>query len=728
MDQWSGQMDGEDMPDLPEDDGEAMTHASPEARMILAASRLDRWSKSVNILLEPDIDKSALDGLGSRVVEGYQIDVDSRAEWLERSSKAMDLAMQVAKTKSYPWQNASNVIFPLMTTAAVQFAARAYPAIVPGRAIVKGVVVAPDGQPQPAAPNAPAVPGAPSEASEAPQQSRADRIGEHMSWQLLDEMPEWEDDTDTLLHVLPIVGSVFRKSYFDPTLKRNMSVMVPARKLVINYWAKTVDSAPRLTEEIEYYPREIEEMIRSGIFADLSYYSDPTSDHADVRDDEAPVAFLEQHRYIDLDGDGYSEPYIVTVHKQSNEVARIVARFDADRVVFNHRTTEIVRIPAVNYYTQYVFLPNPDGGIYGVGFGQLLGPINEGVNTTLNMMFDAGHLANTSGGFVGSGLSMNAGSVRFQMGEYKSVNVKGSILKDEIVPVTFPGPNPVLFQLLGMLIEAGREVASVQEVLTGQEPNANTPATTTLAVIEQGLKVFTAIYKRIWRAFRDELKKLYRLNRIYLNDQAQYQVGVETKLIQRDDYAADGNVEPVADPSMVSDMQRLGRAGLLMQFANDPMFNGREIRRRVLDAAGIDNLDQLLLPQPPPNPMIVREAAKLELEAKRIEAETILKESQTLEARTRAILNIAQADKLVSDVNTSAIETHIKLMLADIDQMAKQGGQDAGQQQAAPKNQPDAGAVRPMASPPGQPSGPALPQGLPGQPPIQGAAGMAQRV
>ena len=614
------------------------------------------WIKSKNIA--EDLDKELLTKIGVRVVREYDIDETSRSDWKTKTEQAMDLAMQVAKEKQYPWPKAANVIYPLMTTAAIQFAARAYPAIVANRSVVKGVVVGnddgepainpqtgqpamqpgPDGQPQPVW-----------QVQPGEKQNRADGIGEHMSWQLLDEQSEWEPETDAMLHILPIVGCDFRKSYFDPCKGRNSSLRVPAMHLCINYHAKSLETAPRVTEEIKYYPIEIEEQQRAGLFLEPEQpYG--MADDAQNGDEDAPHVFLEQHRWWDLDEDGYPEPYIVTVHKRSQKVVRIVARYDADGIQFSQLTHKIVKIDPVQYYTKYDFLPNPDGGIYGVGFGQLLRPLNEAVNTTLNQLLDAGTLANTGGGFIGKGLSMNAGAIRFVMGEYKVVNVTGGTLRENIVPMEFPGPSEVLFKLLGMLIDAGREVAAVKDVLTGDaQGKASMSPTTTLALIEQGLKVFTAIYKRIHRSLKAELNKLYRLNRIYGDEKSQYKVGNAWKQITKQDYVLASGVEPVSDPTMVSDMQRLGRAQFLMQFANDPNCNGHEIRRRIMDAASIDNIDKILLPQAPPNQAIAVKGMELDLKHLEVSATVMAKKAAEVRDYSQAILNLANADAAIGD-------------------------------------------------------------------------------
>jgi chaperonin GroES len=637
-----------------------------------------------------DLDDTELSAIGQKVIREYDIDLGSRSEWEERSRTAMDLAMQIAKPKTSPWPNSSNVIFPLMTTAAVQFAARAYPAIVQGRNVVKGVVVGKDDgvpmppemvqqlmgmggrpggvpgpmpgmgapgmdpgmpmqTPQGAAPQAGMMGhngGPPMEQGQQPvwivppgaKRERATRVGDHMSWQLLEEMESWEEDTDKLLHILPIVGCTFRKSYYDRGVRHNCSDLVLAENLVIDYRAKSMERAPRVTERIWFYPYEITEQIRAGLFLDQDYQK------ANSEDEDAPVEFLEQHRWLDLDDDGYPEPYIVTVHKQTSKVARITARYDAEGVELNPQTGDVLQIDPVHYYTKYDFLPNPDGGIYGVGFGQLLAPINEAVNTTLNQLFDAGSLQNNGGGFIGRGVSMHAGSLKFRLGEWKMVNTPGMVLKDAIVPFSHAGPSAQLVALLTFLIEAGKEIASVKDVLSGETAAATMQPTTLMALIEQGLKVFTAIFKRVHRSLKKELDKLYRLNRVYLQQQAQYQVGDEWRTVTKQDYERGGGVTPYSDPTMVSDMQRMAKAQFLQSYQNDPNCNRVEIIRRVMDAAQIEDPDKIIVEQTPPNPAILAQTAELELKEKDYETKAQSAKASQIRDLSTAVLNLAKAD------------------------------------------------------------------------------------
>jgi chaperonin GroES len=595
---------------------------APDARVNLTLSEI--LQPSIN--LAEHLDDNEVTKIGSHVIRDVEIDERSRGkgngeggedgDWLGRYRKWLDMAMQVRATKNFPWPRASNVKFPLLTTAAVQFQARAYPAIVDGSNLVKGRVLGPDPDGQ--------------------KQARAERIGQHMTWQLLFRMPGWEEETDRLLLMLPITGCVFRKTYYDSIANANTSEMVSGEDFIINYWAKSLETAPRYTHVLRYYPYEVQEKIAAGLWLRVRI----DHDNDDAEDEDALVEFYEQHRTMDLDGDGYPEPYVVTTTKQG-EVARIVPCFGADEVTVSaagktlklskldesnaHLAEKVVRIERRQYFTKYGFIPAPDGSFYDIGFGALLEDITATIDTTLNQMLDAGALQNAQGGFLGSGVNIKGGEMRIRLGEWKRVDVTGGTLKDNIVPFNTPGPSSVLFQLLEMLIGAAKEITSVQDVMTG-EGTANQPATTTLALIEQGHKVMTAIFKRIHRAFGQELRILRRLNRDYLDEEEYFQLNDQApqqgpdgqpqpqqpQKIGREDYQdEDLDVIPVSDPQMASDMQKMARAQTLMGFNGDILVNQQEIRKRVFEALGERDIKTLLtVPPPAPDPKVLLEGMK----------------------------------------------------------------------------------------------------------------------
>jgi chaperonin GroES len=717
----------------PPPDPEAIDeHPNPAHR-----DQLERWVKMKNVAEDEDI-SDQLERLASRVKSDYDIDDNSRSDWKTKYRKWLDFALQIAEQKTYPWPQASNVIYPLMTSAAIQFHARAYPAIIRDRNVVKGTTIGPDdgvpnplfvppippgmmppGQMPPVPPGlaAPGVPGGgvgpqplpmvgpgapppgmvgPGMGAPQPQQApfvpghepgakqlRAEKIGRHMSWQLLNEQEEWEPQTDSLLITLPIVGTMFRKTYYDPSQRRNVSETVDAMALCVNYYAKSFETAPRHTELIRLYPDEIETMVRSGLFLDhddegaeayghdSGVSPDDRQDPNSQQDEDAAVTFLEQHRRWDLDGDGYPEPYIVTVARDNGKLARIRVGFEMDGVHWN-KDGQVRKIDKVAIYTKYGFIPSPDSKVYDLGFGHLLFPINEAVNTTLNQMFDAGHLQIVGGGFIGSGLSVNTGALRFQMGEYKPVNTIGGNIRDNVFPLPFPGPNAILMQLLTFLVEAGERVASVKDVMVGDMPGDNTSGITTLAVIEQGLKVFSAIYKRVHRSLGYEFRKLYRLNRIYGPTIARYQDGSDWKEVARDDYEKGAGVEPISDPQMVTDMQRLGRAQFMLTFKDDPRVQGGRIIRDTFIAAGIPNADAYMNnAPPPPDPRIMLKSRELDIRQNREHIDLLLRQEHDkaliVKEIAQAELFLAQARKLDNDAQIDWVEQHLTKLRDAVD-------------------------------------------------------------
>lgn len=535
--------------------------------------------------LAEDLDEEKLTHIGQEVVHGYQIDLESRKDWDEKNEEAMKLALQMCEAKSWPWPNASNVKFPLITVAAIQFNARAYPAIIQGNRVVKCKPLGkdPDGL----------------------KEARAERVSDHMSYQFLDEMENWQEETDKLLMNIPIVGCAFRKTYFDAAFEVNRSELVFAKDLIVNHNVKSLESARRITQHVPLYKNDVIERQREGRFLEKDI---PFNEE----DPDGQCMFLEQHCWYDFDEDNYREPYVVTVHKDSMQVVRIVPNFTPGMIHQNDKD-EIARIDTLTYYTKYGFLRNPDGGFYDIGFGFLMNHLNETVNTIINQLIDAGTLANSQGGFIGSGLRLKSGPVRFSPGEYKPVHTNGPI-RDNIYKMDFGQPSPVLFQLLGLLIDASKDISNVKDVLTGEQNQSNIPATTTLALIEQGLKTYSAIFKRIYLSLTDEFRKVFKLNSLYLP--------IEKYLSFHDvdgineDYKPDRgiiNVLPVADPDVVTNTQVLAKAEALLKFIGDPSINQYELRKRYLVALREDNYETLLINQEDPVIQQVQEQTKTQL-------------------------------------------------------------------------------------------------------------------
>ena len=569
----------------------------------------------------------ALLTIGFDAIRDYDTDRGTMDEWLKAMQRGIDLAKLVKKEKTYPFDGAANVKYPLVTTAALQFNARAYPAVVPGDAVVKAKVYGQDPQGLKAA--------------------RGERISAHMSWQLMCEIEEWEEETDKLLAQLPIVGSMIRKVWYDPAQGRPRCRVVMPGSFVINQNVKNIADAPRLSELLSLFPNEIQERINAGIFREDEYQDDEDEDR------QKPEEFIEQHCRLDLDGDDYTEPYIVTVHKKSRKVARIVADFGAQDVKMGPQG--IISIRRGSYFVPYQFLPSMDGGFFGTGLGILLGDISDTVNSIINMMMDAGHYNALGGGFLGSDFRIKGGSQRFKPGEWKQVEARGGDIRSGIVPMQFLKPDATMFQLLGMLIEAGKDVSSVKDIMTGDHGGKTMTATTTMALIEQGMMVFTAAYKRIFRSMRMEFKLLAKINAETVSPEAYnaFQDGQQPYDPRADYNAADMDIVPVADPQSVTKTQQAAKAQLLMDLAKQGMIGPMAAAERVMEAMGIENTDELQVPGAMMHMEMQLAGAQADLAMKRAQIELTMAEIERLQAR--ATMEMAQADATVRTTSLDAL-------------------------------------------------------------------------
>lgn len=677
-------------------------------------------SKNINELLDEEQSRF----IGQEVHKGYEVDKQSRATWETKMKDATELALQIVQEKSYPWPNAANVKFPLLTIASLQFASRAYPALVKSPDLVKYRVQGKD--------------------EDGAKAARAQRISSHMSYQLLDEDEGWEPDQDKAFLALPILGCVFKKSYYDPVLEHNCSRLVLPKNLVVHYYTRTLEECERKTEIFELYDREIKERQLRGVYSEIEDLGPPKPPEATeeakrqgltppIGDKSQPRRLLEQHCYLDLDGDDYKEPYVVTIDETTKKVFRIVSRFKKVTTEQSVKIKEIqsriralaegvqppqegvpptpeqmeqarkvaatiealnetvkglaaekpkvLRIEAVEHYTKYGFIPSPDGGFYDLGFGVLLGPINDTVNTIINQLLDAGSLQNGSCGFIGKGARIKGGRLRFEPNEWKRVDVAGPTLKDAIVPLPVNEPSAVLFNLLGLLIDYAQRIPSVNDAMMGDNPGQNTPAYNMSAMLEQGLQVFNGIFKRVYRSFRGELRKLFDLNALYLDNEVYFQYQDIQHQAVRTDYTADSkDLIPAADPNAFSNKEKLLKAQALAErSAMVPGYDPIIVEKRLLEALDIPDAAEVfpLVPAidpetgeetgamtlkfpPQPNPELEIEKADMQrrtLEGKaRAEKDYALAASKIAVDEATIIKILAEAEKIADEPKIKRIE------------------------------------------------------------------------
>ncbi len=538
--------------------------------------------------------------ISAQVLNGFSVDENSISEWRDTAEEIMKLAKQTMETKNTPFPNAANVKYPLIAQSAIDFASRTYPQIVQGNKAMYFKVVGPDGDNE--------------------KLKRATRLETFHEYQLVQESEAWVEGMDRMLHILPLLGVVFKKTYYNPVEQRTVSEVCSPEKIVVNYNVRTLDQARRITHIITAFSNDIVERIRLGVYRDIDVDKLKASEgfEGDEEDEDRPLSLLEQHCYLDLDKDGYAEPYIVVIHKQTGEVLRIVQRFDEVK----RKDGQLLRITPVHYFTDYHCIRSPDGGFYSIGLGTLLLPINHAINSIMNQLLDAGTLNNNQSGFLGRGLRLKTGDLRLRLGEWKVLDAAtGTNIAQNVVPLPTKEPSPTLFQLLGMLVTVGKDLASANDIMQGKGQTQNVPATTVLTLLDQGMKVFTAINKRIYLSMRSEFRKIFKTNAKHLPNALYRKILDDVDINVKADFDMEGiDVLPVADPQMSTQTQRLAKAQTLLSI---PGVNVPEATKYFMETLQLDEeLIARLLPEPDPNAPPPPDTMKIMAEIEKINAET----------------------------------------------------------------------------------------------------------
>ncbi len=542
--------------------------------------------------------------IGNLVVEEYEEDHKSCAEWYEKAAKFYKLFAGYLDPKTTPWEGCSNINLPYLGIACIQFQARAYESLI-SKETVK--CYATDGK--------------------AIEQAR--RCEKYLNYQLAYEMEEWEEDMDTLLLLLPIYGTAIKKTYYDGIKKRSTSRGIEISNFVAPFNYKRLDDCPRKTHFYNMSLNDIRKYSQNGGYLDIEEITKTGMEQARVGSPEIQSTIesiggvhpssleqdkgrdiLEQHRLLDLDGDGIGEPYICYVDKETKKVLRIESRTYDNPVTKKQEVAE--------YFTDYSFFPNPNSWM-GFGFGHFLIGLNEASNAILNQVIDSGTLANISGktGFISKRSGIKKGIVKLNLGEFQEVDIASDDISKAIYSLKFPEPSLTLFKVLGLLDKNSKEIASLSEALLGKLPPSDTTATSMMTVMEQGLKVFSTIHKRIHRSLRKELRKIFYINSMYLDDNIYYMVQDSTSgdmvgyQSGKQDFMNNIDVLPSSDPNITSRTERLMKVQKMMEFAGqNPFFTGSienglppnvqgmyEITKDYLEALEVQNIERFGLKQ-----------------------------------------------------------------------------------------------------------------------------------
>jgi len=531
--------------------------------------------------LAEELPEQEINLIGKELVRAYEDDKSSRKNWEDQYSKGLRMLGVVVEDRQDPFPGASGVHHPLLAEAATQFQARAIAEIFPAGGPVKTQVI-----------------GKVTDK----KLDQSQRVQDFMNFQITQEIPDYFNELDQMLFYLALAGSAFKKVYFDNTLDRICSKFVPAEEFVISMENTDLETAERYTQVMKLTRNDIRKHQVSGYYKDIplsSSETSPGSNDGDMVDQtlqrlegmtpsmaDKIHTVLEVHTNLDLgeDKNELALPYIVTIDLDSQKVLSIRRNWKEEDSLRRKRT----------YFIHYKYLPGL--GFYGFGLIQMIGGLQHASTGALRALLDSAAFANLNGGFRAKGARIEGGDITVSPGEWVEVEAYGDDLRKSFIPLPFKEPSPTLLQLLGVLTESGRRFASIADAMIGDSAGSG-PVGTTIALIEQGSKVYSAIHKRIHQAQGREFKLIYELNGEYLDEEYSFEVIGENKKIRRKDFTASISVVPVSDPNIFSQAQRiaLAQTGLQLAQASPDIIDVKEATRRFLQALNIPDYMDLMI-------------------------------------------------------------------------------------------------------------------------------------
>lgn len=574
-----------------------------------------------------------LEILGQQCYEEYKQDEESRADWLKMQAEWVELYYGRNKPKNPPWEGASDDHLPILAEGCVQFHARAYKAFFSSQSFVSGMATG---------------------KISGEDRERAERVGKYMSWQLGVADKTYKRRKDRLLKALPLHGSYFTKTYRDNLNRRIVVENVSPLDLVANYTSTgvDVDDLERKTQCI-YLPPRLGRYYGSD--ATKQYFLHPPEEsqyeknEAKAKIEEIqgvkepttyiggrPAKILEQHRWLDLDGDGIEEPYLVTIDASTQKVLRIAIRWSWDDWLSKNSKDPL------EYFTHYVYIENPDG-FYGFGQGHLVGNTNIACDKLLRQIVDAGTLQNARPGFASQQSGLKSGDLRVQPGLIKKLNAAGKV-RDMVDWMDHPGPSEALFRVLMLLTQRGDRLNMVTDMLTGQPDKVYQTGTASM-LVEQGLMTFSAVQIRVHAALEQELQKIFRLNGMFLDDQVYFAFNdgqsEQEYTVYREDFKSELQVRPAFDPHQLTERERKQQAMIEYEAATkSPVIARSPIHltnatRRFFTALGSVNVSEIV-----PDP---RQLMQQQQQTQGMQMQMAQQEQQRENAETQATISEKQS-------------------------------------------------------------------------------------
>ena len=545
------------------------------------------------------LDPSTLNSIANELRDGLEKDKSSREDWEKTYTDGLKyLGMRFDEERSEPFSGASGVIHPLLGEAVTSFQAQAYKELLPAGGPVKTNVVG---------------------AYDSAIEEQAQRVREFMNYQIVHVMEEFDEELDQLLFYLPLAGSAFKKVYYDAALGRAVAKFVAPEDLIVPYYTTDLESCPRITCVVKMPENEVRKLMALGFYRRVDTSGTTVDENSQVSEEIDKLSGLEPrydtdevsllyeiHCNLDLPGfedadeqgmTGVKLPYIVTLDSYSNQVLSIRRNFSPEDSL--KQKTE--------YFVHYKFLPGL--GFYGFGLTHMIGGLSKASTSILRQLIDAGTLANLPAGFKTRGIRIRDEDTPIQPGEFRDVDAPGGSLRESIQPLPFKEPSDTLLNLLGVLVDSGQKFASIAEINTGAG-NPQAPVGTTLALLERSTKVLSAIHKRLHNSQKKEFKLLAKVFQEYLPPEYPYVVGSADNSIKLSDFDERIDIFPVSNPDMFSTAQRITMAQEMMQLVqSNPEIHGPngiyESYKRMYAAIGVDNIDQILQPPPPSDPVPV---------------------------------------------------------------------------------------------------------------------------
>ena len=571
---------------IPEEDGGVTLDFEPGA---INVPGTENHFDNLADLLPDDI----LEPIGSDMVNNYMDYKASRKDWEKSYTEGLDLLGFKYENRTEPFQGASGATHPVLAEAVTQFQAQAYKELLPSDGPVRTQIIGIKNQ---------------------QTESQSQRVKDYMNYLIMDQMKEYEEEFDSMLFHLPLAGSTFKKVYYDVPLGRVVSKFVPADELVVPYTATSIDDAESVIHVVKMSENELRKQQVNGFYVDvdLARPSDVEQNSVEKKEreldgtkksgkQETIYTLLECHVNLDLEGfedqgsdgpTGIKLPYIVTVEESSRTVLAIRRNYAPNDLKKNK----------IQYFVHFKFLPGL--GFYGFGLIHMIGGLSRTATAALRQLLDAGTLSNLPAGFKQRGVRVRDEASPIQPGEFKDVDAPGGSLRDAFFPLPYKEPSQTLLNLLGVVVSAGQRFAAIADMQVG-DGNQAAAVGTTVALLERGSRVMSAIHKRCYAAMKDEFKLLSKVVSQYLPPEYPYDVVGGQRNIKQADFDDRIDVVPVADPNIFSMSQRITLAQTQLQIAtsNPALHNMYQIYRNMYEAIGVKNVDAVLPPPAPNAPM-----------------------------------------------------------------------------------------------------------------------------